>query len=101
MRPAITPPMSSSFVERTSLVCEISIAGLPCVRLTVWETDPDTWIWVMLLSSGDLVLAQGVVESRLAAQVACQRAHEAWLWEKSRGARDRWPGRYNWQPKRL
>jgi hypothetical protein len=101
VRTAITPPMSSSSIERTSLVCEISIAGLPNVRLAVWKAAPVTWIWVVILRSSDVVVAEGVVESQLAAQVACQRAHEAWLFEKSRGERARWSGRYDWQLKQL
>ena len=53
----------------------------------------------MVLRSGDVILAKGDVESRLAAQVASQIAHESWLREKPKRNGTQWNGPYVWRAK--
>ena len=60
------------------LVCDIEVKPLLSVRLTVSPSTPDAWIWTFILHSGNIV-ASGKTDTRLAAQVASQRAHEYWL----------------------
>ena len=59
------------------LVCDIEVTSSVSVRLTV-SPSAETWIWSYILHSGE-VIASGNTPTRLAAQVASQRAHEHWL----------------------
>ncbi len=56
----------------------------------------EIWIWTCKLSTGENI-ANGVADTRLAAKVAVQRAHEHWL--KLNGKRFNLPSRvsYHWQ----
>ena len=62
------------------LVCDMTVTGSLSARLTVTRNaiEADVWIWACFLRSGDII-ANGTTETRLAAQVEAQRAHEAWL----------------------
>lgn len=82
--------------------CNLSVEGLPDIRLAVWEGDCE-WKWVMILKDSDVILAEGAGKSKLAAQIACQLAYEAWLRQKERrfGVEYsvKWNGQYQWRPK--
>ena len=89
------------FVSNT-LICDLNVTGLHNVRLAVWESinHPGEWHWEMGVDSGRLVLARGVTESQLAAQIASQLAHETWLYSKHKDPNVVWNGPYNWQLKK-
>jgi hypothetical protein len=62
------------------LVCDITVTKSLSVRLTVTRNaiEADVWVWTYILHSGESI-ANGTAETRLAGQVAAQRAHESWL----------------------
>jgi len=78
------------------LVCDITVTSLLAARLTVTRNaiEADVWIWTYMLDRGEAI-ANGTTETKLAAQVEAQRAHEAWLHRK----RFNVPARvsYNWK----
>jgi len=66
--------------KHSILVCDIKVFGSLSARLTVTRNaiEEDVWIWTYILR-GDEMIASGETRTRLAAQVASQRAHEHWL----------------------
>jgi hypothetical protein len=60
------------------LICDIDVTTSITVRLTVSPCTPDAWAWTFLLHTGETI-ARGKTVTRLAAQIASQRAHEHWL----------------------
>ena len=66
--------------KHSILVCEIVLSRSLSARLTVTRNaiDEDVWIWTYILRRDEMI-ASGEASTRLAAQVASQRAHEHWL----------------------
>jgi hypothetical protein len=61
-----------------SLICQVRVRG-QWVRLIVNQCQIDDWRWKVCLSNDTDTIDEGAIQSRLAAQVASQRAFEAWL----------------------
>jgi hypothetical protein len=81
---------------RSTLVCDILVTQALSVRLTVSPSTAEAWIWTYFLDSGELI-ARGSTSTKVAAQVASQRAHEHWFYRNRK--RLSIPNRvsYNWR----
>lgn len=77
------------------MTCDLDVPGVPDTRLIVRESHGH-WQWKMVLRANDVILAQGRVDTRLAAQVAAQLAYEFWLQGKPMKVPNSWKGTYNW-----
>jgi hypothetical protein len=66
--------------KRSILVCDITLPRQLSARLTVTRNaiEDDVWVWTYIIRRGEMI-ASGESPTRLAAQVASQRAHENWL----------------------
>jgi hypothetical protein len=78
--------------------CNLTYSRSCTVRLTASLSfaDDESWNWTAQLNTGE-VIASGKVYTRLAAQLAAQRAHESWLLHN--GKRFSIPSRisYHWE----
>jgi len=66
--------------KHSILVCDIALSRSLSARLTVTRNaiEEDVWVWTYILRREEMI-ASGETQTRLAAQVASQRAHENWL----------------------
>ena len=73
--------------------CIVHVRGQLILRLSVRHEDTDVWHWTILLDSG--VLDEGLMPSKVAAQIASQLALERWL-ERTRRTR-LGAGHFDWK----
>jgi hypothetical protein len=84
--------------QHSVLVCDIAVTTSLSVRLTVTRNAiaAEVWIWSHILHTGEAI-ASGAAETRLAAQVASQRAYEAWLHRNRKAFTIPNKASYNWK----
>jgi len=80
------------------LVCDIDVVRSLSVRLTVRPStlNGEEWFWKYFLPTGEII-ASGNSPTRLAAQVAAQRAYESWLYRNRRLINTRSSASYSWR----